>query len=206
MSEEEIAALKAEAEAARALATKEAGDKANLVEELKAEREKKRLALEELERAKATREDPSSTDPEELVNRVLQKKETESAKEAYELALAEFKRSNNEFSPETDTAGIAYSRFENELKKFNLTGLKTREEFIARLKEVKSFMSRQEKDKTNFYEGTPRVGSDPAGDDNGTLSGEEAKLVKELGWDKERFLKQKEKRPAYIKQLLNSRR
>lgn len=183
-------------------------DKANVVEELKEKREAARLAKEELEKVKgATKPDLNTTDPEEIVVRVLQKKEEEASRTALEDAKAELKRTYNEFSPETDTAGLVFNKFEKELSKFNLSGLRTKEEYMGRLKEVYDFMNRTKSttEKTNFYSGTRQSGSDAQVRDDASLSDSEAKLIRDMGWDKERFLKTKEKRPAYVASLLKYR-
>lgn len=213
MSEEDIQKAKDEAaERERQLVETIANleqDKANVVSELVAKRESERLAREELERIKGT-QDPNnkSTDPEEIVTRVLQRKEQEEAKIAFDEAKAELKRTYNEFAPETDTAGIVFGKFEKELSKFNFSGLKTKEEYRTRLKDVYDFMNRekkQEEARPDLYKGTPQFGSDANVRGGDTLSDGEMKLIKDMGWDKERFLKVKEKRPAYVASLLKYR-
>lgn len=181
-------------------------DKANMVDELKAEREAKRIAKEELEKTK-TKTDLNITDPIEIVKRVLQEKEVEESKGAFEQAKAELKETYNEFSSETDTSGIVFKKFEDEMAKFNFSGLKTKEEYKARLNEVYEHMNRTKKpsDSVNFHTGTKQFGSEQRTTDSSTLSDKEVKLINEMGWDKERFLKTKEKRPAYVASLLKYR-
>lgn len=185
----------------------EAQAKAGLVEELKAEREAKRLAKEELEKTKA-RTDLNNTDPVEIVKKVLEEKEQEASKGAFESALTDLKKTYNEFSPETDTAGIAFKKFEAEMSKFNFSGLKTKEEYQARLKEVYEHMNRSKSTNdtnVNFYQGTKQFGSEHKTTDADTFSDAEVRLMRDFGWDKERFLKQKNKRPAFVASLLKLR-
>jgi hypothetical protein len=183
--------------------------KANLVEELKAKREEARLAKEELEKAKADKgtSDFNTTDPTKIVEEVLRKKDDEASKGALETAKAEMKRLYNEFSEDTDSAGLVFGKFEKELSKFNLSGLRTKEEYLERLNEVYEFMNRSKskETQTQFYSGTRQPGSEHKTTDGANITDAEAKLMKELGMDKERFLKIKEKRPTYVATLLKYR-
>lgn len=181
-------------------------DKANVVDELKAEREARRLAKEELEKAKAG-SDLNKSDPTEIVEKVLQRKEEEASKEAFERAKQAMKRTHNEFSPETDTAGLVFKKFEAEMSKFNFAGLKTEEEFASRLREVYEHMNRGTKqpEPTNFYSGTKQFGSEHKTTDAATLSDAEARLIKDFGYTKEKYLEIKAKRPAYVASLLKHR-
>lgn len=185
-------------------------DKANLVEEIKGERTKKqetadRLVAveEELKKAKGEANPTGEPDPEAVVNRVLAQKEQESAKAALEQATEDFKRAHNEFASESDPAGIVFSKFKKELSKYNLNGLKTKEEITERLKEVYSNMNRTEPEepKPEFYQGTKPSGSDAPINDNATLSDGEVRLLKDFNLSKEQYLKIKEKRPAYVSSL-----
>lgn len=208
MSEEDI--KKAEEEKAKLIETiaNLEQDKANVVSELVAKRESERLAKEELERVKKEKgSDFNNTDPTEIVEKVLQKKEQEASQNAFELAKTELKRKYNEFSPETDSAGIVFKKFESEMSKFNFSGLRTKEEYANRLDEVYEHMNRTKHgdEKAQFYSGQRQSGSDTKTTDGSNLSDAESRLIRELGWDKERYLKQKEKRPAYIASLLKYR-
>lgn len=184
-------------------------DKANVVNELVSQRERARKAEEEAQKTreelekKAADANLNNTDPEEVVNRILRQKEEESIKGSYEDALKEFKNSHNEFSDSTDTAGLVFDKFKGEIAKFNLSGLRTKEEIKQRLTEIYEFSNRKKSDdKVNFYNGTRQSGSDAKITDNAGLSNAESKLLNDMGWDKERFLKIKEKRPTYIASLL----
>lgn len=182
-------------------------DKQNTVEELIKKREAARLAEEELAKAKGNTGTDKGSDPEEIVKKVLQEKEAEASRNALEEAKADLKKLYNEFNPETDKAGIVFSKFEAELNKFNLSGLKTKEDYLNRFKEVYEFMNRRagSPDKPNFYGGTRQSGSDAPTNDGVALSDSESKLIRDMGWDRERYLKIKEKRPAYVASLLKYR-
>lgn len=212
MSEEDIAKAKEEfdkkeLEYQKAIANLEQ-DKANVVDELKAKREEARLAKEEAEKLKAnTATNDGTTDPEEIVVRVLKKKEEEQSKNALESAKQELKKIFNEFSPETDTAGLVFGKFEKQLGEFNLSGLSTKEEYLERLKKIYKYVNFKEtgNDDKPFYGGTGKSGSDAPAVDNNSLTDSEARLIRDMGITRERFLKIKEKRPAYVATLLKYR-
>lgn len=184
--------------------------KAKMTEELKDLRTAKQKVEQELEEKKGEQDpEPKDPDPEEVVERVLTRRQEAESKANKDSTLEEFKRSVKEFSPETDEAGIVFSKFEKELNKFNLNGLNTREDYMKRFKEVYEFMNREKKESTpsaSFHSGTPATGgSDPGADDSANLSDAEAKLMKDIGWDKERFLATKAKRPHYVASLIKLR-
>lgn len=166
MTEEEIKALQEAREAAErraaeaeamALAAKEEAEKAklsinNIVEELKAERQKKQEALE-----KANITNPQSVDVNALVEQALAKKEQERIQKELEEAILEFKGSKPEF--QSDTAGLVFSKFQSELSKFNLSGIKSKDEAKKRLEEVYRFVNLKESQGgSDSYEGTPANG------------------------------------------------
>lgn len=201
-------------EEAKQEAIKEAEAKAKAAQdamtaELQAERQRRQAAEEEMKRAKEEHSRTPETDPEKVFTELLNKKSQEEAKSNKEEAIKSFKNSVREFSDEHDTAGIVFSAFERELNKFNLEGLKTKEDFTNRFKEVYEFMNRAKKPtdpNVNFYKGgTSNTGSDPAGDDKAHLSDVEKNLIKDMGWTNERYLAQKAKRPHYISSLLQYR-
>lgn len=188
-------------------------DKANLVDEIKnTKKTKQELEKEYQDKIdslnKERQELPDQdSDPEQVVNRVLEKKEEAKAKENFDAAKEDFRKSVQEFA--NDEAGLLYKQFEKDMKKFNFSGLTSKEDFNNRLKEVYEFHTRnrqtQEPSKTP-YEGTPsQSGTDPKVTDDAALSAAENKLLRELGWDKDKFLAVKTKRPQYVASLLKYR-
>ena len=114
------------------------------------------------------------------------------------------RKAHNEFDPTTDAAGIVFRKFEEEMSKFNFSGLKTKEEIKARMEEVYEFQNRSKRteQKPNFYNGTRQISTEVQVTDENSLTNGEKKLMEDMGMDKERFLKIKEKRPSYVKGLL----
>jgi hypothetical protein len=204
---EKKAAEEAKAAEAEAKAKAEEAQKA-MTAELQAERQRRQAAEEELERSKGT-QSTNDDDPEKVFQRLMEEDRAKKAKSAREEALKEFRNSVRELSEENDPAGLVYGAFERELNKFNLSDLSTKEEFTARFKEVHEFMNRGKapsQSKTPTYEGgegTP--GSSPKEDDSAHLTDVEKRLIKDMGWDKERYLNQKAKRPHYVASLLQYR-
>ncbi len=209
MTEEEIQALQErEKELTEKVANLEQ-DKANTVSELIEKRKSEQSVKEELDKLKeAQKQTQAITDPEELVERVLTKRSEVEIKDTIESIKSNLKNIYPEFSKEKDAAGILIQDFERQLNKFNFQGLKTKEEVEQRFSEVYNFWKRSksnEKD-SGFYEGSrSNLGVDAKEDDSATLNATETKLIKELGWTKDKYLAQKAKRPHFVASLLQHR-
>lgn len=201
MTEEEIKALQvakeeaerraSEAEAA-AIAARTEADKAkvdlgNTVEELKSERQKKAEALAKLN-INNTEPDVSS-----LIEQALTQKETERRTAELADAINEFKNSKSEF--QTDTTGIVFGKFQEHLKRFNLSDVKSKEQAKSRLEEVYKFVNfKSNNGSSQEYEGTPSGSNTPPTNNNGT-SLDTAKILESTGMDKAKFEKLKSKYP-----------
>lgn len=211
MTEEEQAvydaALKAKEEVDAKLAEAETA-KSNLVVELKEERRKKQEALEAVSQTQdKPEENQSSTgDTRSEVERVLAEREAAEAKNNREKAIEEF-RNSSQFSEASDPGGLKFQAFERELRKFNLDSLKTVDDFKGRFKEVHQFMDRAkgpDNETVNIHRGTPRnSGGDSGNNDTYVLDSTEKKLLEQTGWTQDRYLKLKEKQPAFVEQQLN---
>lgn len=201
MTEEEIKALqeaKEEAErraseaqeaanAAKTEADKARTDLDNTVEELKSERLKKAEALAKLNINKG------EPDVKSLIEQAIQEKEIEHRELELTEAINEFKLSKSEF--QTDTSGIVFSKFQENLKRFNLSDVNSKEQAKARLEEVYKFINFKSSTlNSQEYEGTPSGGNTPPTND-GKYSIETEKLLSGAKMDKEKFEKLKSKYP-----------
>jgi hypothetical protein len=177
-------------------------DVANVTAEL-IELRKKR----EPQEVKETPVAPVVADPRETVLSVLAEKEQEQVKANLEAAKLEFKRTVRELSPDVDQGGLLSNKFEAELSKFNLSGLKTKEEFMARMGEAYRLMSipKPAESKVNLYNGVTAPGADVPLANDGSLGALEMKIIQEIGWTKEKYLAEKAKRPHYVASLLKYR-
>jgi predicted 3-demethylubiquinone-9 3-methyltransferase (glyoxalase superfamily) len=178
-------------------------DKANLTGELIETRKKR-----EPQEQKETPVIAPNTDPKDVVLQVLAERDNEQVKINLEQAKEELKRTVRELSPDVDQGGILFAKFEKELNKFNLTNLKTKEQFAERFSEAFKLMSNtsDKPTKINYYNGTnDNSGSDAKADDGGTLGASEQKLIHELGWTKDKYLSVKSKKPHYVASLLKYR-
>lgn len=208
--EEELEAIRkqaAEEAISKAQEEFEKAEKAR-VEELQAERQRRQAAEEELERSKKGANSDDDTDPEKVFTRLLSQKEQKEAEENKKKALEQFRRKVKEFDPEVDKLGIVFKDFEKELSKFNLEGLKTIDDFTSRFSDVYDFMNRKnpgQKPSQSFYQGNSKgSGSEPLENDT-SLDDREQRLIKDMGWTKERYLEQKSRRPHYVESLLRYR-
>jgi hypothetical protein len=205
--EEKIEAAKQEAVAElKAQAEKE---KAAMIAELQAERQKRQAAEEELKTKGVVSHSGDGEDPKKVFEELLEEKEHKEAIANKKAAIEEFKQTNREFSEENDATGIIFSSFEKELRKFNLEGLKSKEDFKRRFNEVYEFMNRKvktEEQKGSYYQGSKQgYGSDPKEGDRNNLSDAEKRLLKEMNWTEERYLKLKASQPAQVASLLSWR-
>ena len=143
----------------------------------------------------------------ETVQKLFAQKDEDNAKSSYEDALINFKESNKEFHPDNDEGGLKFSALERELSSFNTSGLKSKNEFLAVFDKAKILLGGENKSEVinqNPYDDTSsESGSSPKEVDNINLSSIELKLINStFEGDKERYLKQKAKRPDYVDELL----
>lgn len=185
--QEKLATLEAEKLAAEARAAKAESDKATLVEEVKAERQKKQEAL---DKAKLN---GGEVDVSSLIEQALSAKEQERRKAELEAAITEFKNSKPEF--QADAAGLVFGKFSEHLKKFNLSDVSSKEEAKSRLEEIYRFVNQKDnQDNDPNYEGTPRGGSVPPTRE-GVVAGDVKKALEFSGLSEARYKELKEKFP-----------
>jgi hypothetical protein len=175
------------------------------IQEVRKSRREDREALDAL--LKAKEEVPTTeNDPKKIIDQEFAKREAERLKEEREEAEREFKMSQKEFNPDNDPGEIKYQAFLRELNKFNLQGIKTKQGFSQIMKEAYEFMNRRKStDDSNLnsqFAAAPRGDSGIKVVDDSSLSKAELTLIKNKGWDTQRYLKLKQKQPAYVSQLL----
>lgn len=203
MTEEEIRVLKeakeaaerraAEAEAAaniaKAEADKERTAKETVVSELQDVRAKKAEAETKLK--SITNTTPETTDVNVLIEQALARKEAEKQQAELALAVEEFKVSKPEF--QADSAGLVFGKFQETLKRFNLSDVRNKAEAKARLEEVYKFMN-LESNSTNAtdYTGAERITpTAPLSPDAIQRSSEELAKVSGMNTDKIKSLRSK---------------
>jgi hypothetical protein len=207
MTEEEIKALKdakeaaerraaeaeAQAQAARTEADTTKVSLNNLVEELKTERQKKNEAL-----AKAQINN-GETDVSVLIEQALQTKEAERRKAELEQAIAEFKVSKPEF--QADSAGLVFGKFQEQLGKFNLSDVQSKDQAKSRLEEIYRFVNfKQGTDSTTDYEGTTQ-GVHTVPDNGSQMPATTEATIKAAGVTPEKFKDLKAKYPDALNSL-----
>jgi hypothetical protein len=178
----------------------------NLSEEIKTVRGKKNEEIEalkkEVEQLKGSDE---GKDVKAEIDKVLQERKKEDIVRMQKQALQDFRESHAEFSSDNDPGNLKFGQYEGELKKFNFEGLETKEEFTRRLKEVYDFYKRKsipQEDKVNPYSFEKKPSSSTPTEPNNTLSDKEKRLIKLYNFTEEYYLKQRESKPAYVKNLL----
>lgn len=167
------------AEAAKAEADKAKGDVSKVVEELKELRQKKGL---ESDNANINKQEP---DINALLEQKLAEKEQERRKAEFEEAISEFKNSKTEF--QSDTAGIVFGKFQQELRKFNFSDVTSKAQAKQRLEEVYKFVNQNGNEPGgDGYDGSPRIsGQPPVKEDTPSRDVEAAMQMAKI--DKEKF-------------------
>lgn len=196
---------------------------ANLVAEITELREKKQLTEAEAEelRKKLSERDGSGAGQDlnpdkvveitsETVRKILADQDIEKAKANKRAALAAFQAKYKEFHPENDEGGLKLSALEKELENFNLSGLVSETDFLARFEKARNLV-------VGSGQVQPDGGTDPnplppngggsapqakESIDNQLTSKEMQIIDRTFGGDKERYLKIKAKRPDYVATLL----
>lgn len=182
----------------------------NLVEELKGERTKKQEAEEAAKKLledNPTEKKDNNIDISAALQVELDRRAQIETGNAKVTAEQEFRNSISEFSTDNDPGDIKYNQFKKEMAKFNFDGLKTKEEIQSRMQEVYDFANRKTitpESKINQFASTTQGGSQAPVVDTTGLSKTESDLINEKGWSKDKYLKLKEKQPAFIQQILRS--
>lgn len=216
MNEEELKALLAAKEEALTkaqndLATAHAAN-ASTVEELKELRQKKQeaeaqrdLASSELEKLKQA--NPGSA--EEVVKKILEEKDKQTLDKVKTQALESFKQKHKElFGSDTDPAGIKFNAFQSKLSRLNLSDLTDENQFHDAYEDALILLRRSghtDFQKVNIDPSMPLNNNQPPTPPNQNgLSSKEKKLIEQMGWTEERFLKIKKSKPSYMANLLSS--
>lgn len=189
----------------------------NTVEEIKAMRKSKQdleLAKADLEAklAAATKTSTDAPKPEDFDKIVDQKiseklslKEQADSKIEQEVAWKEFISKNPEFDPETDKTGLRTETFKRELSRFNLSGARKKDDFLAVMQDAVMLLYRKEnKEYTSPYASSPSNSGGSAQIQEGSqLSQQEKAAMTRLGWDVAKMMSTKQKHPDLYSSLFN---
>lgn len=192
--------------------------KSNLTNEIIDLREKKQEVEEALKKASEKPADVPPVEAGELtpekiaeltsntVRNILKENDSEKASVSKEIALKEFQETHKEFHPDNDEAGLKRSALEKKLSMFSTDNLKTKEEFLSILESASKLLVDVKKEvapsNPSAYS-SPSANTHQKSEDEETLSSIELKIIERtFDGDKEKYLKQKAKRPEYVEQLL----
>lgn len=195
-----------------------AQDKSNLVNEIKAIREKKSLSEEQvkelsekIETLKVAEGDNPTVDVKELAEKTVkefyEKQQVETRERAKQNAMTKFLQDNPEFAPENDEAGLKKSAFESKLDRFNLSNLSKEEDFATVYNDALSLMGtkRVPEGGNNPTDIQPTADPKPIEAKIDSLTNKELKVIEQsMGGDKEKFLKMKVKHPEFIEGLMTN--
>lgn len=203
---EQVKAKLAEAETKLASATGELVENRTKRQVVEGERDALKLKVEELTKAPPAAGDPAAL-AEQATRKVLAERDADSAKTAETTAITLFTARYKEFAPENDQGGVKLSAVMARYKDFSKEGKKSEAEFLKLLEDSYTLVNptRSVNQGTTYapFASTPsNPGSPQDSAGQSKLTPEERSIVTRMGWTEEQFLKQKEKRPNYIKSLL----
>lgn len=202
----------------------ETKDKSKLVSEIKELREKKGLSEAEVEELKQKIESVNKNDdenkdltPEQIIDlatkkteEMFLKRDSMDAEDNQKAALAEFQSLQKEFHPDNDEAGIKIAALDKILARFNMSGLKTKADFLRVYQDSSNLMKREEEQPAP--QTVPHAGDNPEDTTppreitaDGLTKQELNIIDRSFDGDKERYLEIKKKRPEYVDQLLTGR-
>lgn len=195
----------------------------NLVSELKDLRAKNQLTeaeAEDLKKKLAARDaapvDTKDLTPEKIaeiasdtLRSALAERDNEVAKQSRISAMTTFLSKHKEYHPDNDQGGIKLAALERKVSQFNTASLKTESDFLTILEDATKLVGSTQVVKPLGSDPNPPA---PNGGGRGTqvpevdvdsLTPQELKIVeRSFDGDKERYLKQKAKRPDYVATLL----
>lgn len=192
-------------------------EKANLVGELKDDRQKRQQKDDEiatLQQAleEATKKNLNAADPNDVTKVVadmLAERDASMAKSNKIAAIEKFVADHKEFHPDTDTTGKRREALVEALKRFNTDGLKTVDEFYAVIRDAHRLLVPDtgtqpsgEEEQPNPYSSTPSPSITPKVAEDKEVTPEEKKLYEKNGWTKERYIELRAKNPTYMANLL----
>ncbi len=194
----------------------------NLVAEIKGLREKKQIAEADAESLKkklakenvieTTGKEFNPTMVEEITRKTLAaalaERDVETTKIASNNAMSSFINSHKEFHPDNDVGGIKMAALENKLAMFNTNNLSTESEFSNILEEASrltfSTINKEQSMNPTVTEPTGEGAAVPKESQEDKLTPQELQIIDRVfDGNKERYLKQKTKRPDYVKTLLH---
>lgn len=207
MTEEEQKALLEEVKALKA-------SLANVVEEVKTERKTKQDAQAESEALKLKIKEvedkqkagATGDDVEAKVRAILNEDAKKSADSARVVAEQKWKANHTEFSETNDPGGVKFAAIKGKLSRLSDQGLSSENDFIGLFEDayvlVKKERNIDSHDYNPYAASNSSNGGAPKETNANNLSAKEEKLMKMEGWDKEKYLKMKAKRPSFVESLL----
>ena len=119
----------------------------------------------------------------------------------------QYPQRNKEFHPDNDPGGLKWAVLQKEFDGFNTGNLTSETEFQIVLNKAKRLVTQREEgtvtetlpNDTTIAPTTPKVRVDSK------LSSEEQRVLKQLDWSEERYLKVKLAQPDFVRTLLNTK-
>lgn len=197
--------------------------KTNLVEELTTERKKKQDSEAVAEDLKKKLEEKVEIPVEageltadkiaeiasKATQEVLNKNTETTVASNKEMALAKFKEKYKEFHTDNDEGGIKIASLERKLERFNMSSLKSVEDFISVFEDAYNLIGKtaiQDKPGTPIPADPSTDGPAPAEVTTDNLTPEELKVIdRAFDGDKERYIKIKAKRPDFVNTLIQGK-
>lgn len=135
----------------------------------------------------------------------LRAKEQEEATKNWTKAQESFIAKHKEFHPDNDPGGIKKAALDRELAVLNRNGLTSVDELSNILEKARILATSgksAEMVPVHLDPSIPRSNPEPRSEDANNLSPAEQRMVAQLGWTAERFLKLKAKDPRFVERAL----
>lgn len=156
-------------------------------------------------RTKREGQGESTVDVDKKIADALSAKEKEESGKNWDKALESFLKTHKEFHPDNDPSGIKKAALDRELKVLNRDGLTSVEELTSLLDKARILVTANIApvvDPVHLDPSLPRNDNAPVGSDVNKLSPKELRVIEQIGWTPERYLKLKAKDPVFVEKMI----
>lgn len=149
----------------------------------------------------------STEDVDKKIVEALQAREREDADRNWSKAQELFIAKNKEFHPDNDPGGVKKAALDRELKLLNRNGLTTIEDLTTILDKAKILATSNVASpvvQVRIDPSLPASHPDPKSTDASNLTPKEQRLIEQMGWTQERYLKLKAKDSSFVEKTLRN--
>lgn len=156
-------------------------------------------------RLKKVQDGASTVDVDKKIADALRSEEQKQTSKNWDKAQEEFFAKNKDFHPENDPGGLKKAALDKELKFLNRDGLTSIEDLIGVLNKARTLATSNHSsnvEPVRIDPSIPRSSPEPRSAPGNDLSPKEQRLIQQMGWTPERFIKLKLKDPDFVEKTL----